>query len=39
MLGDNMKQKFSRRARGAQAAKSAEPGFYLYPVCYRIYAG
>lgn len=35
MLGDNMKQKRGSRARGAQAAKSAEPGFHLHPVSYR----
>lgn len=35
MLGDNMKQKQGSRARGAQAAKRAEPGFHLHPVSYR----
>lgn len=35
MLGDNMKQKLGSRARGAPAAKSAEPGFHLHPISHR----
>lgn len=29
MLRCNVKQKFGRRARGTQAAQSAEPGFHF----------